>query len=218
MRVYVVTEPEEIRGIYESWEECRAKVAGVAGARYQAVAGRHIAEAMLEGPGISLDPGRYAFTDGNADGGVGVVLVSVASDGTTEVEEIAKSVREIFDRSGIAGLESPEAIARATTQRRNEFTEMAGLYLALSRSKEGNHLTVVHDYKGVAEYIENRWQARGSVTPAIVEACRILIRERKLQVSFRYQPGHQSGWAGRDDFAYWNGRADRLAREGGRRG
>ena len=39
-KVYVVTAPDEIRGIYPTWPECEAKVKGVRGARYQAVASR----------------------------------------------------------------------------------------------------------------------------------------------------------------------------------
>lgn len=32
-----------------------------------------------------------------------------------------------------------------------------------------------------------------------------------LIVAYRHQRGHQSTCAGRDDFAYWNGRADKAA-------
>lgn len=37
------------------------------------------------------------------------------------------------------------------------------------------------------------------------------VDERELIVAYRHQRGHQSTWAGRDDFAYWNGRADKAA-------
>jgi len=43
-KVYVVTEPERIRGIYDSWPACAAAVKGVSGARYQAVGSREQAE------------------------------------------------------------------------------------------------------------------------------------------------------------------------------
>jgi hypothetical protein len=54
---------------------------GVAGARYQAVASRAQAEAMLRGEPVVLRPGRYAFVDGNHMGGIGVVLVEQGEAG-----------------------------------------------------------------------------------------------------------------------------------------
>src|SRR5436190_15976381 len=96
MKVYIVSAPEEIRGIYETWAECKARTAGVKGARYQAVASREKAEAMLYGPGVVLPAGRYAFTDGNTAGGVGIVLVEQGPEEAVSVERIATSVQEIF--------------------------------------------------------------------------------------------------------------------------
>ncbi len=60
-KVYVVTAPERIRGIYASWPECQAAVKGVSGARYQAVASPEQAEAMLRGEGRELSAGLYGF-------------------------------------------------------------------------------------------------------------------------------------------------------------
>ena len=74
-KLYVVTAPPEIRGIYATWRECEVKVKGVRGARFQAVATREHAEAMLRGEGTALTPGLWAFVDGNHLGGVGVVIV-----------------------------------------------------------------------------------------------------------------------------------------------
>ena len=34
-KVYVVTAPASIRGIYDTWDACRAAVSGMAGARYR---------------------------------------------------------------------------------------------------------------------------------------------------------------------------------------
>jgi len=58
-KVYVVTAPERIRGIYASWPECQAAVKGVSGARYQAVASREQAEAMLRGEARELSAGLW---------------------------------------------------------------------------------------------------------------------------------------------------------------
>jgi hypothetical protein len=47
----------------------------------------------------------------------------------------------------------------------------------------------------------------------IVGACTTLAETRRLTVAFRHQRGHQSSWAGRDDFAHFNAHADSLATE-----
>ena len=86
MSFYVVTALGSARGIYETWAECMAKVNGVPGARFQSIDSHEKAEALL-GDGIILPPGTYAFTDGNAEGGVGVVVLGPA--GRVELAEIA---------------------------------------------------------------------------------------------------------------------------------
>jgi hypothetical protein len=49
-----------------------------------------------------------------------------------------------------------------------------------------------------------------------VAACTALAASRRLALAFRHQRGHQSSWAGRDDFAHFNARADALATEAAR--
>jgi hypothetical protein len=86
---YVITEPESIKGVCETWDECRSKVEGVKGAKYQKVRDEAEAQALLSGPGVVLKPGLHVFTDGNDRGGVGVVIVWMSenpSDDPTVVE------------------------------------------------------------------------------------------------------------------------------------
>ena len=78
-KVYVVTAPERIRGVYDTWPACEAAVKGVRGARFQAVTSRAQAEAMLRGEGASLAHGRYPFGDGNPSR-CGVVIVDAATE------------------------------------------------------------------------------------------------------------------------------------------
>jgi ribonuclease H-related protein len=215
MKVYVVTHPESVRGIYESWAACRTAVSGVKGARYQAVQSRDAAEAMLHGEGIAMSPGLYAFVDGNHLGGIGVVLVEVGVDGVHSVTETGTSVDRVFGRSPIAGLRSPPALRDALARLRNVLAELGGLYEALRLAPAGSTLVVVHDYEGVGAWLEGRWRTKDPVVAEIVAACRQLITERRLRVRFQHQRGHQSTWAGRDDFAHYNRRADALATEGG---
>ena len=210
MKLYVVTAPEAIRGIYETWDRCRTAVAGVAGARYQAVSSRAEAEALLSGVGLRLTPGRYAFVDGNAMGGVGVVLVERDETETRVVEEIGTTVYAVFGSAGIPGLDSRSKITRAVDAIRNVLAELGALYLALSRAAPGA-LTVVHDYQGVAAWMEGRWRTKDPIVAEVVAACRDLARQRGLTLTFRHQKAHQSSFAGPNDWAAYNARADRLA-------
>ena len=217
-KVYVVTAPPEIRGIYTSWAECEAKVKGVRGAKYQSVASRELAEAMLRGEGTALTPGLWAFVDGNHLGGVGVVIVEKRGDDQeTVVEQGGFTVVEVLAGAGIPLLASTKAIRDALGRLRNILAELAASYLALTLVPEGAAVTIVHDYEGVGAWMEGRWKTKDALVAALVAATHALIARRRLAVSYRHQRGHQSAWAGRDDFAHYNGTADALATEAGDR-
>jgi ribonuclease HI len=212
-RVYVVTAPDRIRGVYETWAACEAAVKGVPGARYQAVATRAQAEAMLRGEGGALPAGLYAFVDGNHLGGVGVVVVDATGEEPTVVEELGVTVREVFAGGVVASLARPKAIADALARLRNVLAELAALHLALRLLPEGGAATIVHDYEGVGAWMTGRWKTKDPLVTELVTAARALAAARRLSLDFRHQRGHQSSWAGRDDLARFNARADALAAE-----
>ena len=212
-KVYVVTAPDRIRGVYETWPACEAAVKGVRGARFQAVASRAQAEAMLRGEGAALAPGLYAFVDGNHLGGVGVVIVDATGEEPRVVEELGVTVREVFLGGAVKSLATTSAIAAALERLRNVLAELAALYLALRLVPEGAAVTVVHDYEGIGAWMDGRWRTKDPVVAEIVAACKALASARRLTLTFRHQRGHQSSWAGRDDFAHFNSRADALASE-----
>ena len=218
-KVYVVTAPEDIRGIYDTWPECEAKVKGVRGARYQSVPSRELAESMLRGEGAALTSGLWAFVDGNHLGGVGVVIVEkgAGDEQETVVEQGAYTVMEVLAGAAIPGLSTRGDVNGALQRLRNVLAELTALYLALTLVPEGTTVTIVHDYEGVGAWMEGRWKARDETVAAMVNACRALVERRRLQVRYRHQRGHQSAWAGRDDFAHYNARADALASEAGDR-
>jgi hypothetical protein len=210
-KVYVVTAPASISGIYDTWEACRAAVSGVAGARYQGVSSREVAEAMLRGDGLQLEPGAYAFVDGNAMGGIGVVLVEQGETGPVSVRELGTTVYEVFDQAGIPSLDTRSKITSATNGLQNILAELGGLHAALGATAPGSPLTVVHDYEGVGAWLEGRWKTKNPLVADIVAACRALVQAKRLHLRFRHQRGHESTFAGRNDFAAYNARADRLA-------
>jgi hypothetical protein len=123
------------------------------------------------------------------------------------------TVRDVFMGGGVASLAAPKAIATALIRLRNILAELAALYLALRIGPEGAALTVVHDYEGVGAWMTGRWKTKDPLVAEIVAACTALASARRLTLTFRHQRGHQSSWAGRDDFAHFNARADALATE-----
>src|SRR5205814_8384651 len=142
----IVTEPERIRGIYDSWPACAAAVKGVSGARYQAVGSREQAEAMLRGEGTALEPGLYAFVDGNHLGGVGVVLVERRADGEPEIlEALGLTVDQVFAGAGLPSLATRPAIAAALRRLRTVPADPAALHLALRLVPERGALPRVPD-------------------------------------------------------------------------
>lgn len=210
----MVTAPERVRGIYDTWAACAAAVKGVSGARYQAVSSREQAEAMLRGEGTALEPGLYAFVDGNHLGGVGVVLVEQGGDDEPQVREtLGLTVREVFATAPLPSLRTALDVTAALRKLRNVLAELAALYLALRLVPERSAVTVVHDYEGVGAWMQGRWRAKDPLVAELVEGCRALAAERRLSVNFRHQQGHAASWAGRDDFAHFNARADALATE-----
>lgn len=214
---YVVTEPESIKGIYESWDECKSAIHGVKGAKHQRVQDLDQARAMLDGGGVILSPGLHVFTDGNSQGGVGVVVAWMPDETSDEPEvvaEIATSVGHVFYGGAIPGLDDDEAVSVALEQSRNILAELGGLYLALWQAPEKSQLSIVHDYKGVAEWMEGRWKTSDSVHEAVISACHRLVESKDLDLKFVWQKGHTSSWTGRHDFARLNGRADALAIRG----
>lgn len=217
-KVYVVTAPEDRRGIYDTWDACRAAVHGVAGARYQAVSSRAEAEAMLRGDAVTLEPGLYAFVDGNHEGGTGVVIARKPKGRAVEaLQELSLSVLEVFDGAGIGPLGSSGAIRAELIRLRNVLAELGALWAAITHLPEGSRATVVHDYEGVGAWMTGRWRAKDETVAAIVAACRARAAERRLALDFRHQRGHQSTWAGPNEIAALNARADALATHAGER-
>ncbi len=213
-KFYVALALDGTRRIFTSWEECKAYRDSLPGIRVQSVDSLEKAEKMVAG-GIHLEPGTYAFTDGNALGGVGIVVVASSGDEVRVHHEVATNVFAVFVEGAIRGLESRDAVSAALEAHHNILAELAGLYGALNLVPAGSSITVVHDYAGIGEWMtEGGWKTRGPITASVVAECQALIARRALAVSYQHQRGHQSIWAGRDDYARWNGRADELASEG----
>jgi len=221
-QAYLVEIPPDLPRVLGTWAEVQEALKGSGRARQMkvrssnpATSAREHAQAIINGDGVVLEPGRrYAFTDANAKGGIGIVIVDEGHDGIAMSSEWPPTnVYEVFERSKITGLASREQIAQALADQRNILAEMAALFAAVRTQPRQSELTVVYDYWGVEKWMQgSEWkEAKDPVTAAVVRACKDVIAQRGLAVGFRYQVAHQSTIIGRDDFASWNGRADALA-------
>ena len=75
---------------------------------------------------------------------------------------------------------------------------------------------VAHDPEArarLAREVSTLRRVRHPLVAEVIAACTALARDRRLTLAFRHQRGHQSSWAGRDDFAHFNARADARASE-----
>jgi hypothetical protein len=216
-RVYVVTQPHDIRGVYYTWPEVLDAITGSRQPRFMRVSSQAEAEAILEGRGVVLGPSLFAFTDGSGRGGVGIVIVVGSDTGGRPmvVKEIATSVHRALQGGGIPGLQSDEEVNEALGGLANSLTEMAALYAALREVPPGGAVTVVHDFVGVSAFMQDGGPVPDNVRlRGIIAACHALVDTNNLSIAFVHQPRGRSTWAGRHDLAELNARADALATEG----
>jgi len=207
--IYVVTQPKSVRGVYDTWPECEAAVRGMSGARFQKVKDRSEADAMLSGEGIVLPDGLYAFVDGNHLGGVGVVIVTADDGELVVVQEVGTSVRRVVRGKGIGGLETDQEVEAALRRSGNIVAEQAAGYMAIRKLPSGAEATIVHDLLYLKDWMIQRPPPRQW---PLLMAARRLAKKKGLTLRFVHQHGHRSTWAGRHDFARFNGRADELTR------
>ncbi|MGH2766602.1 MAG: hypothetical protein ACRDKA_11925 [Actinomycetota bacterium] len=210
-----MTAPPELRGIYDIWGDVKKLLPGRDVCQMK-VYGREGAKAILDGRGVVLGPGLHAFTDGNAAGGVGVVVVEGPRDERDQPDrEIATSVHAVFAGSGMEGLDTEADIKTLLTRVGAPSAEMAALYKAFVEVPEGSEVTVVYDFEGVGKLMQgNHAKARRPQMKLLLSACIAKAREKRLRPRYVHHPGHRSSWCGRHDLAHFNHCADALATEG----
>lgn len=211
---YVIVLPESVAGVYTTWDECLTLLEGLKGERRcMEVSSWREGEEILAGKGVRLEPGLHAFTDGNAVGGIGLVLAEVNEGGDLEIlEQLATNVFEVL---GDLELEVGETVRAGLVRTKNILSEVTALYLAASKLQSDSAVTIVHDYVGVSDWIEGQSKrARDPLLRWVIEKTKDLIAQRKLTLTFRHQKGHRSDWAGRHDYARLNRLADDLATRG----
>jgi ribonuclease HI len=175
------------------------------------VSNRAEAAAPRNGRGARLAPGQYLVVDGNAAGGMGLLAVRQGDSEAPArvIQERADRVWEALPPDSLPGLSSPDDVRAALARLRNVLAEMAAAYIGLARMPfEPGPLTIVHDYAGVAAWLEGRWARRDPAIRALADAAVRAAQARALSLRFLH-----ASWAGHHALAALNARADRLAAE-----
>ena len=205
-----------INAYFERYEDCKSAYTGSKGNRWMWVADEEEGQAILHGPGVILPAGSYAFTDGNGEGGIGVVLLDMDESGEPKNERAFSShVLDAFKRYPLPNSPTETEVSEALSRQGNALAEMAACYLAMQEMRDGVSVTVVHDNAAVGDWMERRSTVRRSgVLRALVVEGLGLLERRNPRPRFRHQYGHRSDWVGRHDYARYNQRADQLADQG----
>lgn len=183
-------------GIFETWDECRRMVHGVAGAVYKSFESKEEAERYLNGTmqaeplhEAKIENGLKAYVDGSFDKKIrrysfGCVLLT--PDG------------EIIRESGSGN--DPKSL-----ELRNVTGEMLGAMFAVKWAmKQGYQaVEICYDYAGIEQWATHGWQAKNDLTKqyaAYMDRCR-----EHIYISFTKIAAHTGDT--------YNEEADRLAKK-----
>lgn len=191
-KFYAVRIGRDGAGIYDTWEQCRAQVHGVAGAVYKSFPAREQAEAFISGGEAGNEPsdweGAVAYVDGSFDSASGDFACGAVLflDG----EELTFSERftdpEMAAMHNVAG----EIMGALTVIR-----------CCLERGVKA--LEIHHDYEGVGRWADGGWKANKPGTQRYAAECRAAAQKMKLR--FVKVKGHSGD--------KYNDMADSLARK-----
>lgn len=205
---YYAVKVGKVKGIYETWTECKKQVDGYAGAVYKGFATRGEAEQFIGGTSSSL-PGKQsgdsnldindylsklddttvvAFVDGSYDNqskfyGYGVVLVS--KDGMTEELIGSDNNKDYVNTRNVAG-------------------EIEGVQHAMTHAvrKGYKKVAVFYDYMGIEKWAVGEWQAKSAIARDYV----IFVTDikRSIDIEFHKVKAHSG--------IEYNEKADELAK------
>ena len=194
-KFYAVRVGRDGPGVYESWEDCKKQVHGVARAVYKSFLTQEEAEAFIQGWEGGKEPepqepweGAVAYVDGSFDGKTGDFSCGAVL--FWEGEELTFSERfhdpELSEMHNVAG----EIMGALTVIR-----------YCLERGIPA--LEIHHDYEGVGRWADGGWKANKPGTQRYAAECRAAMRSMELKfVKVRGHSGDK-----------YNDMADALARK-----
>lgn len=191
-KFYAVRIGRDGAGIYDTWEQCKAQVHGVAGAVYKSFPTREEAEAFVQGGEVSKKPsdweGAVAYVDGSFDSASGDFACGAVLflDGEELTFSERFTDRELASMHNVAG----EIMGALTVIR-----------YCLERGVKA--LEIHHDYEGVGRWAEGSWKANKPGTQRYAAECRAAAQSMELR--FVKVKGHSGD--------KYNDMADALARK-----
>ena len=126
----------------------------------------------------------FIFTDGSSNGGYAAVIVRNGKD-------LVKS----------RGWETP-------TSTKNVGPELNGMLLGLRQATEGESITMVSDYLGVAAWMTENWKIKDPEVRDKIREAKEIVARLNLDLDFIHHGGHQKDTSA---FTQFNNLADKLA-------
>lgn len=226
MRYYAV-KVGKVPGIYNTWDECKANVDKFSGAKFKSFDTLEEAEAFL---GIKKEPsfdfGRYdaiAYTDGSYNPSTGIsgygMVLFIRLDRYSAEEAARFSVGTLGwdgNKTFKCEVSNDGAYAKVTgyeaqsDMEANKMRNVAGEILAVEECVKiagwmgVRSLLIRHDYIGISEWVEGRWQANNPYTVAYRDNITGAMLEDNMTIDFEHVKAH--------DGNTYNEEADKLAK------
>lgn len=193
-KFYAVRIGRDGAGIYDTWDQCRAQVHGVAGAVYKSFPTREQAEAFIGGG--EEDKGPNA---GHWDGAVAYV------DGSFDKESGDFACGAVLFLDGEELTFSERFTDRELAAMHNVAGEIMGALTVIRYCLEHkvDAIEIHHDYEGVGRWADGSWKANKPGTQRYAAECRAAAQSMKLK--FVKVKGHSGD--------KYNDMADALARK-----
>ena len=182
------------KGIFNTWDECKAQVHGFKGAKYKSFTTREDAEKYLYGEPQYIDTSLMAYVDGSYNketktSGYGLAFVVN--------EEIIYTDKKSFP-------------GNPYNEHRNVFGEIKGAEEAISTAirKGYKSICIAYDYAGIECWATNEWKANTQLTQEYKK--NIEEYSKSIKIYFKKIKAHALESEGGDKF---NDFVDKLAKE-----